>query len=210
MVKLCLVRHGETAWNTERRIQGQTDIPLNTQGEAQALATAEALASAGFGALYSSDLSRARCTAQAIAQRLGLELRLETDLRERNYGLFQGRTYSEVESLFPDDYQRFISRDPSFSFSESGESLTVFSARVCAALERIADAHPDGQVLIITHRGVLDTAHRLATGKPLDTQRDFEIPNAALNWIARDSQGWSLLSWGDQSHLPASDDPVAG
>lgn len=208
MVRLCLVRHGETAWNIERRIQGQIDIPLNAHGEVQAQATAGALAPVRFDAMYSSDLSRAHATANAVAERQGQTLFSEPALRERNYGAFQGLTYAEAEVRFPDDYPRFIARDPAYAFPDGGESLIVFSQRVRAELERIADRHTDGCVLIVTHGGVLDIIHRLVTGKPLDTPRDFTIPNAALNWICRDDTGWSLLSWGEHAHLPGTNDEL--
>jgi len=87
------------------------------------------------------------------------------------------------------------------SFPGGGESLNGFAARIRAALERIAATHPGRKVLVVTHGGVLDVAHRLATGKPLDTPRDFTIPNAALNWLGWDEGRWSLIEWARQSHL---------
>ena len=144
--RICLVRHGETAWNAERRLQGHIDIPLNDKGHAQARATAR----------------------------------------------------------FPGAYQRFEDRDPDFVFPDGGESLQEFAARIRDVLNRIAQAHRGGQVLVVTHGGVLDIAHRMATGKPLDAPRDFTIPNAALNWIEWNGKApddWTLLAWARQEHL---------
>lgn len=201
ITRLCLVRHGETAWNAERRLQGHTDIPLNDTGLAQARATAASLATEGFEAAYSSDLLRARQTADAIARRCALAITQDAALRERHYGHFQALTYDEARARFPDDYQRFEGRHPDFVFPGGGESLNGFAGRIRATLERIAAAHPGGTVLIVTHGGVLDVAHRLATGKPLHTPRDFTIPNAALNWLGWEDGRWSLIEWARQSHL---------
>ncbi len=199
--RICLVRHGETAWNAERRLQGHTDIPLNDTGLAQARATAVSLAGERFDAVYSSDLTRARQTVEAITAGNGLTPGLDAGLRERHYGSFQALTYDEARTRFPADYQRFESRDPDFVFPQGGESLRSFAGRIHTALERIVRTHQGGTVLVVTHGGVLDVAHRLATGKPLEAPRDFTIPNAALNWIGHDGETWSLIAWAEQRHL---------
>lgn len=205
--RLCLVRHGETAWNAEHRLQGHIDVPLNDVGRAQADATAACLPAGLFGACYSSDLQRAFETAQAAAVAVGLAPHKTPALRERHYGCFQGLTYSEARQRFPAAYARFETRDPDFVLPEGGESLQRFSARVSASLEGIARRHPGESVLVVAHGGVLDIAHRLATGKPLDAPRDFAIPNAALNWI-RYERGWALESWGDTGHLASARDEL--
>ncbi len=205
---LCLVRHGETAWNAERRIQGHLDIGLNDTGRAQARATATGLAGERFAAIYCSDLGRARDTASAAAERLTLQPVPMPSLRERHYGAFQGLTYEEARARFPDQYLRFAARDPAFAFSEGGESLETFRTRIAAALEAIARRHAGTRVLVVTHGGVLDIAFRLATGRSLDAPRDFEIPNAALNWIAFEDGRWRLLDWADRRHLAATRDDL--
>lgn len=204
----CLIRHGETAWNAERRIQGQLDIPLNANGEAQALATAAALHGQAFDAAFCSDLTRAHATARATTERLGMALTPDPQLRERHYGLFQGLTYAEAEQRHPQDFARHSARDPGYAFPQGGESLITFDARIRAAIERIARAHAGGRVLIVTHGGVLDILHRLATGKPLAQPRDFALPNAALNWIALEATGWRMIEWADQRHLDHSRDEL--
>src|SRR5258706_3803519 len=112
--RLCLVRHGETAWNAEGRVQGQLDIPLSPTGLAQAKAVASALAGESFDAIYSSDLVRVRQTAQPIAELLKKDVLLDERLRERHYGVFQGITYAEAKERFPGDYERFKSKDLDF------------------------------------------------------------------------------------------------
>lgn len=206
--RLCLVRHGETAWNAELRLQGHLDVPLNRTGEAQAAATAACLATVHFAAIYSSDLQRARQTATAITRNRAAAVEFHDRLRERNYGAFQGLTYAEAESRFPDAYRRFKQRDPHFTFPGGGESLSEFAGRVEGMLSDLAANHCGEQVLIVTHGGVLDIVHRLAAGKTLDAPRDFTIPNAALNWIEYDGTRWHLVSWADKRHLEGARDEL--
>lgn len=208
MTRICLVRHGETDWNAERRLQGHIDVPLNTTGLAQARATAANLAGQHFTAVYTSDLQRARQTAAEAAQALALEPRPEPRLRERHYGEFQGLTYGEAQTRYPEDYRRFHERDPEFAFGNDGESLEEFAARIRATLEALAARHAGEQILVVTHGGVLDIAHRLTSGKPLESARDFTIPNAALNWIEYTDEGWRLLAWAQQAHLEAARDEL--
>jgi len=159
-LELTLVRHGETAWNAIRRIQGSIDIELNTTGQAQAAAIGQALArrhlqrhapgqeqgqdqrwsgTGRFHQLISSDQTRAAQTAAAIAQATGLVLALDPELRERRYGLFEGQGYDEIETRWPADWARWQARDPAWGPPE-GETLGGFNARVCAWLDRIAGA----------------------------------------------------------------------
>lgn len=208
--RLCLVRHGETAWNAERRIQGQLDVPLSAVGHAQARATANWLAREDFSAIYSSDLSRALHTAEASAHLLKLPIRRSIGLRERHYGVFQTLTYAELQRRYPREYARFLARDAEFAFPDGGESLRRFADRINACVDAIVAAHPDGQVLIVTHGGVLDILHRRASGQPLSAPRDFEIPNAALNWLEVDQGKWTLLSWAERSHLAEALDELPG
>jgi probable phosphoglycerate mutase len=110
-IRLCLVRHGETDWNAQKRIQGQIDIPLNARGRAQAAATAAGLAGQRFDAVYSSDLARAWQTAQPIAAALGLPLYAAPGLRERHYGRMQGLTAAEARVRIPSVHAAYAARD---------------------------------------------------------------------------------------------------
>jgi probable phosphoglycerate mutase len=198
--RLCVVRHGETAWNAEHRVQGQLDVPLNAIGLAQAAAAAKVLSQEKFDAIYSSDLSRARQTARPTANLLSLEVLLEKDLRERHYGIFERLTYAEVKTRFPEDYARFEAREPDYAF-QTGESLKDFSARSIAVISKIAKEHEDQSVLVFTHGGVLDKLYRFVTGLPLSAHREFGIPNAGLNRIELTPTGWQIRSWADVAHL---------
>ena len=209
LTRFCLVRHGETAWNAERRLQGQTDIPLNTQGEEQASHLAHALQRRGqrFDALYSSDLARARCTAQPVAAALALHITLLPDLRERHFGALQGVTLHTGASEQPAAWQAYASRDVEHDL-DGGESLNQFAQRVRTALERLAADHHGETVLLVSHGGVLDVIYRIACGQPLHEQRRVPIPNAALNWLTFDGQQWQVERWADESHLAQSLDEL--
>lgn len=207
IVRFCVVRHGETGWNAERRLQGHEDIPLNPTGEAQASATAGLLRDQAFDAAYTSDLRRAADTAAAIrAGRTPATAR--ADLRERHYGAFQGLTYAEAEARHPAAYAHFESRTPDEPIPGGGESLMEFHARIHAAFNAMADAHGGQTVLVVAHGGVLDILNRMARRLPLDAPRDFQIPNAALNWLQRSTDGWSIEAWAQQAHLSGARDEL--
>ncbi len=206
ITRLCLIRHGETEWNAERRIQGQIDIGLNPTGFAQARAAGRWLRGAGIVALYSSDLKRAATTADEIAAELGLTVSRHPELRERCYGIFQGLTYVEAAARHPDGYAAFEGRNADYAF-ENGESLKTMYARVTGKLREIAAGHVGATVAVVVHGGVLDIVNRFVRGTPLEQPRDFLIPNAGLNWIAAvdgaNGTKWQIESWGETEHLEA-------
>lgn len=210
--RICVVRHGETAWNSERRIQGQIDIALNATGLTQAKAAGHWLKQAHvcqhFGqirALYSSDLQRAWVTANCIGAALDLVPTAVPALRERRYGLFEGLTYADAEQRHPEVYAAFERRDPDFAFPEGGESLLQFHARVITALQMLADRHRGETLVVVAHGGVLDIINRFVRGNPLHTPRDFLVPNAGMNWLCLDEDNqWHVDCWGDTRHLEAT------
>jgi len=206
--RLCLVRHGETAWNAEGRVQGQLDIPLSTTGRSQARAVAAALAGEAFDAIWSSDLVRVQQTAEPTAQLLKKEVRLSKALRERHYGEFQGITYAEAKVRLPEDYARFRDKELDFGF-RTGESLRIFNERVLSFFNGLVEEHPGARLLVFTHGGVLEMLYRHATGRGLQSQRDFEIPNAALNRLEYAGGEWKVLAWADIGHLAAALDDLS-
>ena len=141
---IVLVRHGETDWNFERRVQGHTDRPLNETGRAQARALAAELADEEFDAVYSSDLARAYETARILAEARDLDVTVVPDLRERDFGTWEGLTDTEIEQRFPD------ARRGHWGDAETPEEMRE---RILGALARIADAHPGGRVLVVGHGG---------------------------------------------------------
>ena len=198
--RLIVVRHGETAWNVDTRIQGHLDIPLNDTGLWQARQLARALADEPVAAIYTSDLQRARATAQALADTTGAPLTPEPDLRERSFGHFQGRTFAQIEAELPEDALRWRKRDPHYA-PEGGESLTALRERINATVHRLAARHPGELVVLVAHGGVLDVIYRLATGQEIQAPRTWQLANAAINRLLWTPQGLSLVGWADTQHL---------
>ncbi len=205
--RIVMVRHGETAWNAEGRVQGQLDIPLNDLGQAQARAVAAVLGGERFAAIYSSDLSRVTQTAAPTAQALGLPVALDAALRERHYGMFETLTYVEVKEKHPAEYARFRDKDLDYDFG-TGESLRNFNQRSLACVRGIAARHAGGSVLVFTHGGVLEMVYRHAQNAGLSSVRNFEIPNAAINRVEIGGDAWKVLQWAEQAHLEAALDDL--
>lgn len=200
--RLCLIRHGETEWNAERRIQGQIDITLNALGRQQARAAGRNLRDSGLRALYASDLRRAWETAELIGAALNLTPQPEPGLRERDYGVFAGLTYAEAEAKHPAAYAAFAGRNADYAFV-NGESLKTLYDRVTQTLLRLAAKHAGESIGVVLHGGGLDVANRFARALPLETPRDFLIPNAGLNWLSVHDGDWRIECWGDTAHLAA-------
>jgi 2,3-bisphosphoglycerate-dependent phosphoglycerate mutase len=201
--KLCLIRHGETTWNAERRLQGHTDIPLNENGAMQARQMAQALKDAKltFDVLYTSDLKRAADTANAVTQLFGVSAKVDTILRERHFGALQGLSISEAPLLRPDIWRAHIARDLDHEL-EGGESIRQFALRVQKALDQIQEQHAGKTILIVSHGGTLDMMYRIASNQALSAERVVSVPNASLNWIThRQGDGWVVEQWADTRHL---------
>src|SRR5262245_31452570 len=180
--RIIAVRHGETAWNVDTRIQGHLDIPLNDTGRWQAEQLARGLAEPhgdaehnSISAIYSSDLQRAYQTARAIAAATGAPLKTHTGLRERGFGAFEGLTYAEIEQRWPEDSAHWRRRTPDWApppatgrtDALSGESLLQVRERVTRAVAELAVPHAGGLIVLVAHGGVMDQLYRLATGQDL-------------------------------------------
>lgn len=201
--RILAVRHGQTAWNADSRIQGHTDIALDGVGHWQAGRLAVALADEPLHAVYSSDLSRARQTAAPLAARAGLELRIDAGLRERGFGDFEGLSFAQIEQRWPAQAARWRRREPDFG-PGGGEVLREFRARVVAAVERLARAHRGECIALVTHGGVLDLLYREAARLALDAPRTWELGNAGINRLLHNGEGLVLVGWGDVGHLDAA------
>ncbi len=197
---LILIRHGETAWNRERRMQGQTNTSLSDLGRAQAAAVGQRLARHPFEALYSSDLQRAWDTAAAIARESGRKIISEPRLRERTFGILEGLTHAEMAQRHPAEHAQFELRDPDYAVP-GGESPRQFFQRSLGCLEDIAAAHAGECVVVVTHGLVLDTLYRAARNMPLEVKREAPLLNASLNTFERSAAGWTEITWGDVEHL---------
>lgn len=154
--RIYLVRHGITAWNSQRRFQGQTDIPLSETGHAQADAVAARIAAEGtqFAALYSSDLQRAYQTAQHIGQRIGLEPVAVPDLREISLGTWDGSTIEEIEQQYPEQF-RLWREAPEEYVMEGGESFPAVQQRMVAFFDHVLRQHAGESVILVGHGAAL-------------------------------------------------------
>lgn len=210
--KLLLIRHGETAWNAEHRIQGQLDIPLSPLGMLQAARLAECLANEPIEAVYSSGQSRAWLTAAPAAARLGLQVIAEPRLRERSFGIFEGLTLDEIAARYPAEFIRWRERDPAWR-PEGGESGQQLIDRVMAAVTEIGARHRNQTVALVSHGGVLDVVYRAARLLQWHAPREHQMLNAAVNRLtalALESAPISLSIdlWGDVAHLHESRDEL--
>jgi probable phosphoglycerate mutase len=210
---ILLIRHGETAWNAVRRLQGHIDIPLNEEGERQAAALSRALATEKLDAVVCSDLQRAMQTAQAVASRhAGIELQTEAQLRERAYGVFEGMLYRDIQDEYPADFTLWQARDVDAVMPHGermAESFRQFYDRAIGALREVAVRHAGQTVAVVAHGGVLECAYREARGIQLDGPRDFQVKNASINRFTVDNGKLVLTSWGEVEHLsPTAMDDV--
>lgn len=172
MTTILLVRHGETDWNQERRWQGHADRPLNDVGRAQAEELADELASREIAAVYSSDLARARQTAELVAGRHGLDVTLDSALREVDVGEWSGLSLEEAESRYPEGFRRW--QDGHSGWTE-GETYEAMGERVVAAVLRIAARHPGETVLVVTHGGSIRACRAAAAGLDYATSRQTDV-----------------------------------
>ncbi|MBR7777819.1 histidine phosphatase family protein [Undibacterium rugosum] len=208
MTEILLIRHGETAWNAVKRLQGHLDIPLNAEGRRQAKALAAALQNEKLDAIIASDLQRAVQTAGEIARLQGLSTRTDPGLRERCFGGFEGELYSELPHKYPQEHAAWRAHDPDAEFppgENTGETIRRFHQRVMEHILHYARQFDGKKIAIVAHGGVLECAYRAAKQLPLDAPREVTIYNASINrFIYQDGQ-ISLLQWGDIAHLDAAD-----
>ena len=199
--RIVAVRHGETAWNVDTRIQGHLDIPLNDTGLWQAAQLGQALSGEPIAAIYASDLQRAHATGQAVAHTTGARLVAEPGLRERSFGHFQGRTFAEIEAELPEHARRWRQREPDYA-PEGGETLLQLRERVLHTTDTLAACHPGEHIVLVAHGGVLDVLYRAATRQALQAPRTWLLGNAAINRLLwTPGHGLSLVGWGDTQHL---------
>lgn len=198
--RIIAIRHGETDWNVQTRIQGHIDIELNSNGVWQASRLPLGLAHEEIAHVYTSDLSRAKVTAASFAGPLGLPLEEEPQLRERHFGIFEGITWQALEELHPEQARAWKSRDPHWT-PEQGESLEMLRQRIVKVVNRLASKHLGEQIAIVTHGGVLDVLYRLATHQFDQSPRTWSLGNTFINRLLWSDEGLHLVGWGDNAHL---------
>jgi probable phosphoglycerate mutase len=208
VTEILLIRHGETAWNAVRKLQGHLDIPLNAEGRRQAKALAAGLQQEKLTAIISSDLQRAIQTAGEIARLQGLPTRIDAALRERCFGDFEGKLYSELPEIYPEEYAHWRQRDPDFHFPPKpddskniGESIREFQQRTIDCIVHYAEQFAGQKIALVAHGGVLECAYRAAMNLPLNAERTITIFNASINRFEFRDGRLSLISWGDIEHL---------
>ena len=205
--QLLVIRHGETAWNAEHRIQGHLDIPLSATGFRQAARLAERLAGERVDAVYSSELARAWLTALPLAERLGLEVVPEPRLRERCVRCLRGTDARRDRRAALRGVPAWRGRDPLWAM-EGGETGQQLIDRVLEALHDIAGRHRGQTVAIVTHGGVLDVAYRAARALDWDAPREHQMLNASINRVrvTFSPPALAMVDWGDVAHLTESRD----
>lgn len=201
MQRMILIRHGESTWNQERRIQGSLDPGLSDRGRVQAVMLAEGLKDRPFAALYTSPLRRAFETATVLGESLRLRPEPVDGLREIRLGAWEGKTAAEIRTEYGHAYDRWLDRPLDVSAAPGGEEIRTFQQRAIAALEMIRRNHPDRDPLVVTHGGVIKAylCHILG----LDLNRMFRIKadNAAVTEILFDGETANLTLLNDTCHL---------
>ena len=207
MARLLLIRHGQSRWNLEGRIQGQLDVPLSELGERQAGAVARRLSGTPLGAVYVSPLQRARATADAIARPHALPLRIVPELTEIDHGDWQGRTVPEIAAV---DHDRLAmwTRLPGRVRMPNGERLFDVRRRSLAAVAALASRHARQTVAVVSHEVVIKVVVAEALGLDYDHLSRLAIDNAALNIIDYAGEKPHLVTLNDTAHLAGLDSPA--
>lgn len=200
MTRIYLVRHGETTWNAEGRWQGTLDIPLGEVGHQQAQALAKHLKDRPIAAMYSSDLSRARDTAEPLSRAKGLEIQTDARLRELDFGVFQGLTHDEIRAKYPEEERELFVDYLDFVLPE-GESRRAVQARVYEMWQEVVRRHPNSEVVVMSHGGPV----RLLLLKLFDDQVErmlkVPLPNVSVTTITAEGDKLELEGLGETTHL---------
>jgi broad specificity phosphatase PhoE len=200
--RLLLVRHGESTWNREHKVQGQHDPPLSPLGLEQARRLATRLAGERLAAFYSSDLRRAWQTAEAVAAELGLQPVPLPGLREIALGAWEGKTREELVAEYPAEWEAWA-RHPSWDLVPGGEGAAPFERRVLTTLAGIQADHPTGDVLCLTHGGFIQVAlgSTVAPGRGSDGTFPFRIDNCSISAFLRTDRRTVVTAVNDTCHL---------
>jgi broad specificity phosphatase PhoE len=207
-----LVRHGQTVWNEEGRLCGSSDVPLSDEGLAQARKLAARLKDIGIAAIYSSPLLRARQTAEAIAAHHRVEVKIEPDLREIDYGDWEGLKVADVLEQFP-EIEKLRREEPMKFVAPNGEPMRRFAERVISAIQRVAASHADETICVVAHQTVNrfilcwilqspHPSHRISS--PIDFRfwRQLRQDPACVNLLqVREDGLWRVCLVNDTCHL---------
>jgi broad specificity phosphatase PhoE len=201
MTRVIFIRHGQTLWNIEKREMGQLDSPLSEKGVMQAKAIAKRLANITFSTLYSSDLGRALQTAQFTSDITGKDIVTDIELRERNMGIFQGYTRKEMAERYPNEWSEYNSSKKFDYVIPNGESQRQRYERSIRVFNRLANKHPNDEIVIVSHGGILRGIFEYVLCLAPGDEGRFKRRNATYNVFCKENAQWSLEVWGDTSHL---------
>ena len=200
MGTLLIVRHGETEWNAEGRIQGHTDIGLSENGAQQARSLGQRLADRQIDVAYSSDLKRTSETARLALGDRNVVLNETPRLREYHKGIFEGMTLTEIQTQFPDEYPKYLEKDLSYA-PEGGETTRDVSTRMASIFQEIKAKHLDETVLVVSHGGALRAAMVSLLGMHLEGNWSFVFGNCGLTMVDTFADNAVLRLFNDTSHI---------
>ena len=196
---LILIRHGETLWNTQQRMQGSLDSDLTLKGESQIKALGEWMEEVPFDYVYCSDSGRARKTAEAISKYTGHTLNFDKRLREKNLGIFEGLTSEEARERYPETFQLFKTAGANYTIDQ-GESTQQLLDRSLETIEEIRLRHPQKVAGLVTHGGVVRVLMKHVLGVPLDAPTQFMISNTGIFRLVW-REKWIVAEMGSVPHL---------
>ncbi len=200
--EMILIRHGETIWNAEGRIQGQGDSPLTERGIAQARAVARRLQEEEFTTLYGSHLGRVIETARHIADVTGHAITIDERLQERHYGLFEGLTYAEAQTQHPDIFATYQQLRYTADYAHPGaESLRQLTERGQVVFQALAERHAGERLVIVSHGALIGAMLRHFLGVPIDGKHGFRLANGSLSEVVFADGDWRVRTLGEVYHL---------
>ncbi len=197
--EIILIRHGETEWNSQKRMQGHSNSDLSSVGQAQIQALGQWMKNVPFDFIYSSDSLRAKQTAEAITQFSGHELQFDQRLREKNLGVFEGLTSEEARERHPEVFRLFKTAGSKYVIDE-GESTQQLQDRALEIVNEIRIKHPEERVLLVTHGGFIRVVMKHSLGLSLETPTRFLIRNTGVFRLVWEDK-WLVSQMGGVSHL---------
>ena len=197
--EIILIRHGETEWNSQQRMQGHSNSDLSSVGQAQIQALGQWMKNVPFDLIYSSDSLRAKQTAEAITQFSGHELQFDQRLREKNFGVFEGLTSEEARERHPEVFRLFKTAGSKYVIDE-GESTQQLQDRALEIVNEIRIKHPEERVLLVTHGGFIRVVMKHSLGLSLETPTRFLIRNTGVFRLVWEDK-WLVSQMGGVSHL---------
>ena len=197
--EIILIRHGETEWNSQQRMQGHSNSDLSSVGQAQIQALGQWMKNVPFDHIYSSDSLRAKHTAEAITHFSGHKLKIDLRLREKNLGVFEGLTSEEARERHPEVFRLFKTAGSKYVIDE-GESTQQLQDRALEIVNEIRIKHPEERVLLVTHGGFIRVVMKHSLGLSLETPTRFLIRNTGVFRLVWEDK-WLVSQMGGVSHL---------